>query len=283
MEIQKFFDFSYIRNYIKIESSNFSIYLKELYYDLKEYDQNQVELGISKSTFMDYFKLPYIINNKLYRIFDKENTGYIDFNSFNNKMNNLFLGEFFKTSKIIFNIYDFDNDGKILKEDVRLILSFLPLKKSYNISEFKLQLKSLEEIDKILNESFGINNNELDYEEFLNVIEKIRSDIFIHLLCYIYKKKPFEDKTITLIQNSKKKIDHAHPILEAKKINITSKNEIKQKPINLYYKRTKIEDNERITTFPDDKETKSIFSFNDSLSNYNGIGDNIITFLNLLY
>ena len=40
----------------------------------------------------------------------------------------LYFGNFDDTAEVIFNLYDFDQDGFIIKEDIKLLLSFLPLK-----------------------------------------------------------------------------------------------------------------------------------------------------------
>ena len=49
----------------------------------------------------------------------------------------LYMGTFQETSKIIFNLLDFYKDGVIKKEDVKLILSYLPLN---NVDEEKNQV-----------------------------------------------------------------------------------------------------------------------------------------------
>jgi Ca2+-binding EF-hand superfamily protein len=49
----------------------------------------------------------------------------------------LYIATFQETSKIIFNLLDFYKDGVIKKEDVKLILSYLPLN---NVDEEKNQV-----------------------------------------------------------------------------------------------------------------------------------------------
>ena len=53
---------------------------------------------------------------------------YIKLNEFIEGMTSIFTESFEKMIKLVFNLYDFDNDGRISKEDVRLLLSHLPLK-----------------------------------------------------------------------------------------------------------------------------------------------------------
>lgn len=42
-------------------------------------------------------------------------------------MTTLFSENFDKMEKFIFNFYDFDKDGFITKEDVKVVLSYIPL------------------------------------------------------------------------------------------------------------------------------------------------------------
>jgi len=204
MEREEFTDFKEIRDYIDLDLMSFIIYLKEIFNDLSEYDENSKEKGIPRNSFLNYFKLPSFISNKLYSVFDKKNTGYISTKSFISNMIKLFLGNFEETSQLIFSIYDFDYDGIIKKLDVGLILSFLPITITGDSDcIYKNQLESQEEITKILNDSFGTSNDQLNFDEFINVVENKKSDIFTQLLCFLYFKKPFEEVTINLIRNAK--------------------------------------------------------------------------------
>ena len=73
------------------------------------------------------------------------------------------MGSFQETTKVIFNLLDFDKDGIIKKEDVKIILSYLPLNEVSEEKEKKLesvrevlgfQMQSLEEIDDIVSKTF---------------------------------------------------------------------------------------------------------------------------------
>lgn len=46
----------------------------------------------------------------------------------------LFSDSFEKMEKFIFNFYDFDKDGYISKEDVRTVLSYIPLNTRSKVS-----------------------------------------------------------------------------------------------------------------------------------------------------
>ena len=62
----------------------------------------------------------------------------------------------------------------IEKDDARIMLSYLPLKTDK--IEYKYQMASLEEIDEILNSTFG-DKSGLKLDEFMVVIEKRKSDV----------------------------------------------------------------------------------------------------------
>ena len=80
-------------------------------------------------------------------------------------MKTLFFEDYEKTSKFIFDFYDFEHDGKINQEDIRVILSYISLtyldsqnsekkKASQNNISYKHRLSSQEEIVDILNTCF---------------------------------------------------------------------------------------------------------------------------------
>lgn len=74
-----------------------------------------------------YYELPGIISERLFAVFDKNKNEYIDSAEFNEGMVTLFVESYEKMLKFIFNFYDFDKDGTITKEDIRVVLSYIPL------------------------------------------------------------------------------------------------------------------------------------------------------------
>jgi len=69
--------------------------------------------------------------------------------------------------------------------------------------EYKYQMQSLEEIGEIINSTFG-KLKKLNLEEFKNMVEKHKSDIFIQIICFLYQKKPFTENNINVLKSSKK-------------------------------------------------------------------------------
>lgn len=208
MEKSEYMNFRDLQASLNVDANSFAIYIKQLFSDLSAKSDSQQpkqiegEKTISKAVLNNYFNLPTFIKDKFYNLFDKKNAGVINLDSFNKIMTKLYIGSFEETAEIIFNIYDFDNDGLIKKEDVRLMLSFLPLKDNENACKYKSQLESLAELKELLNENFGKGNEQLDFQQFLNIIKKMKSDVYVHLLCFLYAKKPFDSNTINIIKNT---------------------------------------------------------------------------------
>ena len=121
----------------------FVSYLKEVYKDLAERSEVDKKKGINKITFYDYIKLPIFIGEKLFQALDKNQDNFLNSSEFIEGLQNLYMGDFDSTLEIIFIMLDFDKDGLINKEDIKVILSYLPLKTDKTKIEYKFQMESL--------------------------------------------------------------------------------------------------------------------------------------------
>ena len=184
----------------------FLSYLKEVYKDLSERSEGDKKKGINKVTFFDYVKLPIFIAEKLFSAFDKDEDGFLNSHEFIEGLQDLYMGDFDSTLEIIFKILDFDKDGKITKEDTKVLLSYLPLKTDNTQIEYKFQMQSLNEIDDILEKTFG-KKNSIKQEEFSKIIENSQSDVYLQILCFLYQKKPFKSQNVRPLKASKKKVN----------------------------------------------------------------------------
>jgi len=125
-------------------------------------------------------------------------------------MTTIFSESYEKLSKFIFNLYDFENKGKISKEDVKVILSYMPLKirkfsskkLKFEKEEFKDRVESQDELHSLIEHCFG-KRDKLDESEFLEVIENVSSDIFLFILIFLFEKKPFSKGTININEGRK--------------------------------------------------------------------------------
>lgn len=206
MESDDKVDLSLFRKVIEISDTNlFSLYAEEVYRDLCSREDSKKKLGMSRLTFYGYIKLPVLLADKLFNALDKNDDGYLNKKEFVEGLFMLYYGSFKQTAKIVFNMYDFDKDGYIKKEDIKILFSYLPLKNE------ELQNESLEEIDSIL-ESIKINK-QLDFAKFLETVEKVKSDIYLQMICYLYEHKPFAIENVEACKLLSKYKDYQAKIL----------------------------------------------------------------------
>ena len=203
---KEFIDFNEIKKIISVENEElFLVYLKEVYKDLADRNEPNRKKGIMKIVFFDYLKLPMFISEKVFTVFDEDKDGFLSSKEFILGMNKLYNGSYQDTIKLIFDILDFNHDGFIEKDDAKMILCLLPLKTDRSKVEYKYQMQSLEEIGEIINSTFG-KLKKLNLEEFKNMVEKHKSDIFIQIICFLYQKKPFTENNINVLKSSKKTV-----------------------------------------------------------------------------
>ena len=178
----------------------FKKYLHEVFQDLSTQLKNKNVKYISRLIFHDYIKLPIFISDKLFNSFKNHIKEGLLETEFVSGFYQLYMGNFEETTKIIFNLLDFDKDSYIQKEDVKLFLAYLLLDdfnyNRENISNneasekiYQKQMKKLNDIDNLINKTFKKNNIQLN--EFILILKKNKSDIFLQILCFFYSKKPF--------------------------------------------------------------------------------------------
>ena len=196
----------------------FEAYLKDVWVDLysrvtknkNDKEKSEKKSGLSKVVFNSYYNLPGIIGDRLFKVFDKNSNNSIELIEFVEGMRTLFFEDYEKTSRFIFDFYDFDHDGKITQEDIRVVLSYITLTYSDKNSEKKIantinisyhhRLTSQEELCEILNKCFTdnkhIKSSKIDFKDFKYIIENINSDIYLMIFLFLLEKKPFSNKNI---------------------------------------------------------------------------------------
>lgn len=203
-----------LKNYQITDIKSFEKYLTEVWEDLARRSREPAK-GIEKLTFSAYYDLPGIILERLFSVFDTNQNNYLDQKEFINGMKILFNQEesFDTISEFIFKFYDFDHNGLINKEDVRVVLSYVPLQNksnNTNLEEVKESIKekfedrveSQEQLFQIINKAFGNCDNEMALKKFIDVIENVNSDIFILILMFLLEKRPFNNEAVKLYINS---------------------------------------------------------------------------------
>ena len=268
----------------------FNIYLKEVFFDLlsrrvKNQNDKNINLknknliGINKLIFNNYYSLPGIIGERLFHVFDSKRKDIIEFGFFKYGMNTLFCDDYKNILRFIFDFYDFDGDGKISKEDIRTVLSYVEFtnkKENNNDNNKNIEINSVTDMNKSLNtkrlyENSVKSQNQLvdilekcfkdmkeliEFKNFIYIVENINSEIFFMIYIFLLRNRPFSEKTIELY----KKISINHSNLST--IN-TITNQILYPDSNY---------NEKIFSFNNSALSKSVFSIpvlynNDSTIN----------------
>ena len=199
MESKDYIDFGQIKEFVGVKDDYLFIkYLKEIYKDLADRSESDKKKGIIKMTFFDYIKLPIFISEKVFNAFDEDKDNFLNPKEFVFGMNKLYNGTFAETLEIVFSLLDFNNDGIIEPDDVGMMLSYLPLKTDKSNIEYKYQMKSLDEIDEILKSTFE-GKKGLKINEFSEIIQNRKSDVYLQILCFLYQKKPFSEENINVL------------------------------------------------------------------------------------
>ena len=194
-QISNTLNYEHLRIYFQLKTlTSFEFYLESIFPDFCTFQEKNKPLGISKIRFIDWAKLPIYICEKLFYSFDRNNDGYLSLDDLRRPLSMLYFGSFEETAQVIFNLYDFDHDGKIFLDDVKTLLAFLPLKGNKTKIEYMYQLESLDELDEILKETFK-NKQSLNFKEFQENIQ-LKSDIYLQIVCFLYQRCPFQEKTI---------------------------------------------------------------------------------------
>ena len=199
--------FEILQNFLsKFQITNLSafiLYLSQVWRDLSSRSPDKSK-GISRISFSHYYPLPGLISIRLFNIFDKNKDDYLSPQEFIEGMTVLFSESLEVLIHFIFLFYDFDNDGLIKKEDIKIILEYVPVP-----SDFNGMVKVENELYKMLKQAFG-DKSTLDYNSFYrSILVNETFGLFIPIVIFLYEKKPFaveiEDIYKNFIPNEEEK------------------------------------------------------------------------------
>ena len=199
-----------IGDYVVKNTPAFNSYLKQLWKDLSNRAEG-VKDGVDRISFGKYYDLPGLISERLFSVFDSKNKGFLSLEDFTSSMIKLFSGDYEQLLNFIFDFYDFDKDHKITKEDIRIVLSYVPLYKKikhnqglkFEKDNFEDRLASQKELHEKLDNLFK-KKQIINFSEFKYITQNINSDIFLYILVFLMERRPFSNETIRNLDNIKK-------------------------------------------------------------------------------
>ena len=149
----------------------FKPYLTDLYKDLLM-RSNQSE-NVDKVSFIEYTKLPGIINDRLHIMFsqayqrslvpaadgshspmrkaettpkkdleEKKKGDYVTEKSFVDTFSTIFMGDLEGKMRFTFRMYDFDDDGYVTPEDIRIMMSYMTFNRNVKIQHVQSMIES---------------------------------------------------------------------------------------------------------------------------------------------
>ena len=193
--------------------------------------QKANENGISLRNFLQYLDIQEFMCERLFKYLDKTKTGQLTKNEFVNGLDTIYYGNFQELYKLIFFMCDFNENGKLHKFNMKLILSYIPVK------TYEEQQKYIKNINNIidhyftnLDKRFPEKNikidKEIDYDLYKNDIEDYIKEstnnnnkensnnnfnnngsflLFIKLISYIYMNNPFNKDNMNFCKFLKNK------------------------------------------------------------------------------
>jgi hypothetical protein len=212
MEYSYNLDFQKIRKITQVEDiQSLEFYLTNIFNDLVSRENNQKdEKTIEKITFIEYMNIPFIVGEKIFKVFNKSKNGFLNKKEFVSGIISLYSGSLEETEEMIFNLLDFDLDGIIIPEDARLLLTFLKnlavtSTKNITLKNINININTytdeeeFKSIDNFVN-SFFKGKQSLTFEQFKVYIEEENSDLFLLFMYFLYNNKPFQNYSIKFLK-----------------------------------------------------------------------------------
>ena len=135
--------------------------IKKIFSQNKIYQKLNGDNGISLKTFLEYMNIQDFIGERLFKYFNKSKNNILNKTEFTNGISNLYYSDVPELIKLTFFLGDFNEDGKIYKYDMKLLLTYIP-----SSSDIVQKIK-IKQISKIINAFFNekIQDNKIDDEK----------------------------------------------------------------------------------------------------------------------
>ena len=200
--------------------------------------------ALDKTTFTEYTQLPGIINDRLHFMFSNFKMKYADdansnpkqklayqkkedfvtLESFVRNFVRIFLGDLDSKIKFTFEMYDFDNDGYVTAEDVRIMMSYMPLSQNVTVhavqalidqrglqesfsprrakeglyeeeegknQQYEEHKTNHEEIKIFVDSLFEeVNGGKMNFEDYVKLTTEKSSEMFYSLMATLHERLP---------------------------------------------------------------------------------------------
>ena len=194
--------------------------------------QKANENGISLRNFLQYLDIQEFMCERLFKYLDKTKTGQLTKNEFVNGLDTIYYGNFQELYKLIFFMCDFNENGKLHNFNMKLILSYIPVKTYEEQQKYIKNINSIIDhyftnLDKRFPEKNIKIDKEIDYDLYKNDIEDYIKEstnnnnnkensnnnfnnngsflLFIKLISYIYMNNPFNKDNMNFCKFLKNK------------------------------------------------------------------------------
>ena len=232
--------------------------------------QKANENGISMRNFLQYFDIQEFMCERVFKYLDKTKTGHLTKNEFVNGLDTIFYGSIQELYKMVFFMCDFNENGKIHKFNMKVILSYIPVKTYEEQQKYIKNINSIidhyfTDLDKRFPEKNIKVDKEIDFEMYKNDIEDYIKDknniknpnskfnnngaflLFINLISYIYINNPFNRENMNYCKFLKNKFLMKVPKKPSKIDNIINSNNSNSNNINTNNTINKEKDNNKNT------------------------------------
>ena len=232
--------------------------------------QKANENGISMRNFLQYFDIQEFMCERVFKYLDKTKTGQLTKNEFVNGLDTIFYGNIQELYKMVFFMCDFNDKGKIHKFNMKLILSYIPVKTYEEQQKYIKNINSIidhyfTDLDKRFPEKNIKVDKEIDFDIYKNDIEDYIKDknnitnpnnkfnnngaflLFINLISYIYINNPFNRENMNFCKFLKNKFLMKVPKKPNKIENILNNNNSNTNNTNTNNTTNKEKDNNKNT------------------------------------
>ena len=197
------------RNSLDIKS-NGKIRSNSLHKKLYQKNKN-INKGISLKSFLEYMNIQEFIGKRIFKYLNKSTSSKLNQTDFSMGLNKIYCGDINNLIKFTFFLSDFNEDEKIYKSDMKLLLVYIPASN---------QKKTIKQINKIINNffknseigndkeiNFGLysqyilnynedNNNKNNSESLNDFNNNAPFFYFISILSYLFRNCPFNAKNV---------------------------------------------------------------------------------------